>query len=1207
MQVFVCTPPPHRMDFHSQWPPTLPWLQFWPQLQSLLTPISNFQKRCHQIVDTGSMLRIHDIVPTLKSPIRDEISSPHPSLLELASMVSMTMPELDEDENIRRAGALTGHPGPNALFEWLAIAMYHISNNLHGQLDDERWETIVTIFRHSGLMERPFSTLASHHTTMSAFLEKFYQAAVYKAVVYDNAGALDVIKWLLRSGQIPNTLVLPIFGSTMTAIEASIRSGRVDLLRLLLDHGADPNLESGRGLKLRPLEYALGPTYRDMSYDDHYDCPLPTRVEIARLLISKGAKVNLPVRGDWEPVLNLAIGLGDLDLVKMVIAHGADIRLGVELDPHLLYTITPLNRAAGFCDEFSVPPRKCHETALTLVRFIVELLKQRFPSSYKADITADTFIAAAAAGNHDVLTFLADLSPPASLTNPLGVTPLHGAAEHGCIQTCQVLLQLGCPLNSQSEYISPLHIACVFGHDEIVDVFIQNKAYLDTLVNLDGYSCDRHHISPLVSHNEQKVLCSRPMTPLEMAIYFCHNTCAVLLLLNEARVFGGELLLAAQQHPTIALLSALLDAGADPDERDGNGESVLRHLFEWVLQDDFCYEEDACDRYKEVVTMVDLLLSHRAKVDRADLVGGFRLGITSLSLALLRRHSRSAKKAESRTQLLEEAMLSGDTAVIEMVSQLHQDLPYSPVAVCTAVIARLEAKWIKSLLAVRSLHPGQSNIYEATAIGIAAHQQADMDSLRLLCSCLPPSRTCFMPVRDKWGVEGLKPFSFERNPRYWSLGTVIEVSPLTYPVLGHNDDAFNYLLEHDYKPDWTTWLAIAQENQTQMACALRKERFTVGKPKPGFRYGFWIDEYLFTQREGAYSGLTAGHPLNHAISHGNVDLVRMLLDAGSPINHSVRHEDRGRTALQFAIEVANLAIIHVLLNAGARVNAPPARRRGATALQMAAIKGLLGIAKLLLERRAKVNAPRAPEGGRTALEAAAEHGRIDMIDLLFWHGVETTGIARRQYIRSVKLAEAQGHAIAAKRIKDHRPWTEEDEQLLASPDILDEDTWWSDEEHYSDDDFGSESEEDDEDDDDDDDDDDEDDEGNGGDDDDDDDDNEVGSNDRDADDHGGDVDVDMVCEEEEMIDFDMCNPVEDGSLWAGNIDQNNQGVMNTARNGDTIENAITSPPHDGRSAGGEGAGFTQVDMGNYDPLWWERADDENGEDFERFDFTCQWA
>lgn len=128
----------------------------------------------------------------------------------------------------------------------------------------------------------------------------------------------------------------------------------------------------------------------------------------------------------------------------------------------------------------------------------------------------------------------------------------------------------------------------------------------------------------------------------------------------------------------------------------------------------------------------------------------------------------------------------------------------------------------------------------------------------------------------------------------------------------------------------------------------------------------------------------------------------------------------GRTPLQCAVEVANLDVIDILLKAGADVNERPAPDSGATALQLAAIKGYMGIAKLLLGRGADVNAARASRRGRTALEGAAEHGRIDMIVLLLHHGAKTTDGGRRQYIRSIKLAETSCHLVAAGLLRRHR-------------------------------------------------------------------------------------------------------------------------------------------------------------------------------------------
>ena len=54
--------------------------------------------------------------------------------------------------------------------------------------------------------------------------------------------------------------------------------------------------------------------------------------------------------------------------------------------------------------------------------------------------------------------------------------------------------------------------------------------------------------------------------------------------------------------------------------------------------------------------------------------------------------------------------------------------------------------------------------------------------------------------------------------------------------------------------------------------------------------------------------------------------------------------------------MGSIDIVHLLLEHGADVNAPPHYRYGATALQFAAIGGYTGIALLLLEKGADVNA-----------------------------------------------------------------------------------------------------------------------------------------------------------------------------------------------------------------------------------------------------------
>ncbi|KIW19256.1 hypothetical protein PV08_03550 [Exophiala spinifera] len=121
--------------------------------------------------------------------------------------------------------------------------------------------------------------------------------------------------------------------------------------------------------------------------------------------------------------------------------------------------------------------------------------------------------------------------------------------------------------------------------------------------------------------------------------------------------------------------------------------------------------------------------------------------------------------------------------------------------------------------------------------------------------------------------------------------------------------------------------------------------------------------------------------LQEASENGNMCMLKFLLRKGANIN-APPAPHYGRTALQAASEKGNSIIIKFLLDHGADVNAPACMKRGVTALQAASIRGYIGIAEVLLHAGADIGAPAAQEDGRTALNGAAEHGRLDMVKLL---------------------------------------------------------------------------------------------------------------------------------------------------------------------------------------------------------------------------------
>ena len=84
--------------------------------------------------------------------------------------------------------------------------------------------------------------------------------------------------------------------------------GQPEVVKALLDAGADVNLPSRESMKVTPLASAAA----------------AKQTEIARLLIARGANVNARAAGGHIP-LHEASANGDVELVKLLIERGADI------------------------------------------------------------------------------------------------------------------------------------------------------------------------------------------------------------------------------------------------------------------------------------------------------------------------------------------------------------------------------------------------------------------------------------------------------------------------------------------------------------------------------------------------------------------------------------------------------------------------------------------------------------------------------------------------------------------------------------------------------------------------------------------------------------------------------------------------------------------------------------------------------------------
>jgi ankyrin repeat protein len=119
-----------------------------------------------------------------------------------------------------------------------------------------------------------------------------------------------------------------------------------------------------------------------------------------------------------------------------------------------------------------------------------------------------------------------------------------------------------------------------------------------------------------------------------------------------------------------------------------------------------------------------------------------------------------------------------------------------------------------------------------------------------------------------------------------------------------------------------------------------------------------------------------GAPLQSATQEDDVACAKRLLEANASVN--VADDYKGQTALHFAAGWGNVAIVQMLVDANACVNAPDFR--GKTALMYASDEGHVAAVEVLLEAKASVRA--VNYNGETALFYPAESNHASVVSAL---------------------------------------------------------------------------------------------------------------------------------------------------------------------------------------------------------------------------------
>ena len=234
----------------------------------------------------------------------------------------------------------------------------------------------------------------------------------------------------------------------MTPLAGAVVQERVDVVRFLLDNGADPNIPNKHGLT--PLEHACG---RDRT----------NALALAKLLLAKGALVNATnVAGFTIPPLEWAISSDNTELVEFLLDHGADAKAKSDVGS------TPLHTAADRGDL---------EIAEMLIAHGVDV---------NAKITGGTTpLHQAAWGGHEaMMKLLLSKGAEADAKRNDGLTPLINAAGPGAERNgkgcAEMLLAKGANINAtDGDGETPLHKAAYYGNKDVVEILLAHGASIN--------------------------------------------------------------------------------------------------------------------------------------------------------------------------------------------------------------------------------------------------------------------------------------------------------------------------------------------------------------------------------------------------------------------------------------------------------------------------------------------------------------------------------------------------------------------------------------------------------------------------------------------------------------------------------------------------------------------------------------------------------
>ncbi|VUC33388.1 unnamed protein product [Clonostachys rosea] len=442
------------------------------------------------------------------------------------------------------------------------------------------------------------ASLNNHEAIVKALIKngaKFYvndgRSALTAATI---GGHLHIVRLLLQSGAPVN-----VHGGKdyiRPALAEACVHGKKEIVQLLLQHGQGVNHH-----KSPPLVYA------SMHEGNR---------EIVRMLLAKNAEINAFESTSGWNALMWAASCGDLELVELLLDHGADINLqgkglanalgiaGRQGNENIVDLLLDRGATVGFPSIKAAILGDQAQIAEKFIRIgsgydrqdetmgeILQLAcRQGFGSLAEAlikngadvnfsdwNLHGNVLQAAAQQDDEDIVQLLIDNGAYINSTSATLGTALHVAINNGHENIVMLLIDHGADLNIQGgDYGSPLQVASYYGYEDIARLLVDHGAdvnsqggWFGSALQTASSSGYENIVMLLIDHGAHVNFKGGEFdTALQAASYRGNDSIVRFLIDHDANVDSqggkyGSALGAASKGGHDGIVQALIAAGAD--------------------------------------------------------------------------------------------------------------------------------------------------------------------------------------------------------------------------------------------------------------------------------------------------------------------------------------------------------------------------------------------------------------------------------------------------------------------------------------------------------------------------------------------------------------------------------------------------------------------------------------------------------------------